>query len=343
MILFFYGEDTFRMRQKLKALKEKFVTASLGDTNLSVLDGGKVTFDEFVRQILAMPFLSKSRLVIVENIMAGKKSAQGESASGREVLEKIPDSLAKVPNSTVLVFVEEEAPDRRTALFKRLNKPGQAQEFKLLEPEALRRWIKKEVEDRGGTIDPAAISKLFEYVGSDLWRMSNEIDKLTTYNKQLTTENIELLVNPQVESNIFKMIEAVAKKDLKIATQELYKLLKSGEHELYILTMIVWQYRNLLIIKDLSERIKTTNSWSLAKKAGLSPFVVQKSLMVLPRYSLEDLRKIYRTLSDFDIKIKTGKIESRVALELMIFELAKDGDNDHWPSHQSSFTRNGIL
>lgn len=311
------------MRQKLKALKEKFISASLGDTNLAILAGAEISYDEFVRQILAMPFLSKSRLVIVENLIKNGK---------KEVLEKIPDSLAKVPNSTVLVFVEEEAPDRRTALFKRLNKPGQAQEFKLLEPEALRRWINREVENRKSKIESNAVAKLIEYVGSDLWRMSNELDKLTTYsstslgtgNKQLTTENIKLLVNPQVESNIFKMVEAVAKKDLEIATQELYKLLKSGEHELYILTMIVWQYRNLLIIKDLSERIKTTNSWSLARKAGLSPFVVQKSLSILPRYSLEDLRKIYRTLSDFDIKIKTGKIESRVALELMIFELAKE-------------------
>lgn len=314
MILFFYGEDTYRMRQKLKALKEKFISASLGDTNLAVLDGETVTFDELVRQILAIPFLSKSRLVIVENLLKNGK---------KEVLEKIPDSLAKVPNSTVLVFVEEK-PDKRIGLFKKLNKPGQAQEFKLLEDEPLRRWLIREVEKRESKIEPQATSKLIEYVGNDLWRMKNELDKLTVHRSPITVQDIELLVNPQVESNIFTMVEALGRKDLPLAIKELYKLLKTGQHELYILTMIVWQYRNLLIVKDLSERTKITNSWALAKKAGLSPFVVQKGLAIAQRYSLEDLKEIYRTLSDFDIKIKTGKMESRVALELLIFELTKE-------------------
>lgn len=314
MILFFYGQDTFRLRQKLRELKTKFVTASLGDTNLAILDGKSVTFDEFIRQILAMPFLAKSRLVIVENILKDGK---------KDILEKMPEALVKVPKSTVLVFVEEGAPDRRTAIFKKLNKPGQAQEFKLLEPEPLRRWIKKEVETRGGKIDPQATSKLAEYVGNDLWRMSNEIDKLTTYNKQLTTENIELLVNSQIQANIFNLIDDAARKNLGAATKELYKLLKTGQNELYILTMIIYQYRNLLVIKDLSQRLKPNNRWTLAKKTGLHPFVIQKSLAIMSGYTLEDLKKIYGRLLDFDVRIKTGKIEPRTALELLIFEIAK--------------------
>src|SRR3990167_63070 len=144
MILFFFGQDNYRLKQKVKALKDKFISASLGDTNLSVLDGATLTYDNFIRQILAMPFLSKSRLVIIENIIkTGKK----------EILEKIPDALAKVPASTVLVFVEESNPDKRTSLYKKLNKPGISQEFKLLDDTQLYRWIKKEGEERKGEID----------------------------------------------------------------------------------------------------------------------------------------------------------------------------------------------
>ena len=312
MILFFYGQDTYRMRQKLKALKEKFISASLGDTNLAVLDGQTVTFDEIIRQIFALPFLAKSRLVIIENILQkGKK----------EILESLAEKLGHVPKSTVLVFVEEGLPDRRIAIFKKLNQPGQAQEFKLLEPEPLRRWIKKEVESRGSQIDSAATAKLAEYIGNDLWRQSNELDKLLAYQKNITCENIELLVNPQIEADIFYLIDNIARQNLKGAIKELYKLLKAGENELYILTMIVYQYRNLLILKDLIERTKTNNRWALAKKAGLHPFVVQKSLAVLPKYSLGQLKKIYGQIADFDIKIKTGKIEPRTAIELLIFKL----------------------
>ena len=313
MIIFFYGEDTYRLHQKIKTLKERFISASLGDTNLAILDGGKVTFDEFTRQILAMPFLAKTRLVIVENIMKGKSASRG--------LDKIPEALKKVPSSTVLVFVEEGIPDRRTSLFKRLSKE-KLEEFHLLEPDQLRRWINREVENRKSKIEPEGVSKLIDYIGSDLWRMVNEIDKLIAYSGKITPDSIDLLVNPQIQSNIFDLIDKIALKNLTESERELYKLLNTGENEIYILSMIVYQYRNLLIIKDFEERIGK-NRWAIVKKAGLHPFVVGKCQILTSRYTLDELKKIYRNLLDVDFKIKTGRIESRAALELLIFELCK--------------------
>ncbi|KKQ74131.1 MAG: polymerase III subunit delta protein, partial [Berkelbacteria bacterium GW2011_GWB1_38_5] len=101
MILFFYGEDNYRLNQKIKALKAKFISASLGDTNLSILDGKSVTYDEIVRQILAMPFLSRTRLVIIENLLTAKRS---------DIQEKVAEFLKKIPSSTVLVFAEGGKP-----------------------------------------------------------------------------------------------------------------------------------------------------------------------------------------------------------------------------------------
>lgn len=321
MILFFYGEDNYRLKKKVQALKEKFVSASLGDTNLVVLDGETLKYDEFIRQILAMPFLSKTRLVIIENILKNAK---------KEVLERIPDSLKKVPTSTVLVFSEEGVPDRRTALFKRLSKE-KFEEFKVLEPNQLVRWIEKECEMRNVKCDREVTTKLVEYVGPDLWRMGNELDKLTAYRLPITEKNsvngeritvndVELLVKPQIQADIFRTIDAVAQKNIKTAIFELYKLLDTGTNELMILTMIVYQYRNLLIVKDIFEK-GDTNQWAIAKKAKLHPFVVQKSLALIRQYSMDNLKKIYRKLLDYDFKIKTGKIESRAALELLIYEL----------------------
>ncbi len=318
MVIFFYGEDDFRLKQAVKKLKEKFISASLGDTNLSILDGKTATFDEIVRQILAMPFLSRTRLVIIENLI---------SDGNKLVHEKVVEFLPKVPSSTVLVFTETPArggsalggkPDKRTALFKKLIKADKVQEFVLLDEPKLRAWIKKEVDARGGIIEADAVTKLIEYIGSDLWRMSNEIAKLTAYGKQLTAQNIELLVKSQVESDIFKLVDAVGQKNLKSALKECQNLLNAGENELYILSMIVYQYRNLLIIKDMTERDRNLNSWSLAKKAGLHPYVVQKTVAQVKSFSMENLKNAYRTLLDFDLRIKTGKIEGKAALSLLI-------------------------
>ena len=312
MIIFFYGEDTFRLKQKIKALKQRFISASLGDTNLAVLEGKGLGFDQAVRQILAMPFLSRKRLVIVENLLkVGLKDTQ----------EKMADFLKKVPDTTVLVFMEEGLPDRRLGLFRKLNSATKSQEFKLPENEGLRRWILKEVENRQGKIEPAATSRLIEYVGNDLWRLSHELDKLVAYKSKVTSANIELLTTPQIQTNIFSLIEKVAAKNTRQAMHELCQLFQSGFSEIYILTMIAYQYRNLLIIKDIQLRSPRISRGELIKQSGLHPFVLTKNLALVGNYDLKGLRNIYQKILNFDTKIKTGKIEPRVALELLIFDL----------------------
>lgn len=314
MILFFYGEETYRLKQKLNKLKEKFVSSSLGDTNLAILDGKTTPYNDINRQILAMPFLAKNRLVIIEDLL---------KEGNKENQEKVIDLLKKVPESTVLVFAEYGKVDKRSSLYKKLNKPGQAQEFKLLEEDALKRWIRAEVANRGGEIAPDAVVKLVEYVGSDLWRMSNEIAKLITYDRQITTDNIELLVQTQIQSNIFGLIDAVAAKAKKRAIKELYKLFGSGQAELYVLTMIIYQYRNLLIVKDAEIRWPYINKWALAKKIQLHPFVLDKTKALTPKYGLDDLKKIYGKLLSYESAVKIGKIKPRIALELLVFELTR--------------------
>lgn len=313
MILFLYGEDTYRLKQKVRELKNRFIDASLGDTNLSILDGKMISYDEIVRQILAMPFLAKSRLIIIENIIRDGKP---------EVREKIVEFLPKIPISSVVVFVEEGVPDKRTSLFKKLNQPKVSQEFPLLDETQLRRWIKKEVEARGGEIEPEAVSKLVEYVGNDLWRLSNELDKVTGYRLQVTADSIELLVKPQIESNIFNLIDSIGAKNKKRALQELHNLIENGQNELYILSMIVYQFRNLLIVRDFVER-GVSNQYDLSKKASLHPFVAGKTLSQARNYTIDNLKKIYQMLLDFDLKMKTGQLEPRTALDLLVVKLCE--------------------
>jgi DNA polymerase III delta subunit len=312
MILFIYGEDTFRLKQKVREMKEKYISASLGDTNLAVLDGKTTKGDDIIRQALAYPFLAKSRLVIVENLLLeGKKDEQ----------EKIGIFLEKVPESTVLVFVESGVPDKRTSLYKKLAKL-KTQEFKSLDENGIKTWIQEEVLKHHGEISSAATDKLYEYVGADLWRLGNEIQKLTTYNSEITPETVALLVKTQIQSDIFVLIDAIASRNSKKALKELHQLLDNGENELYILSMIVYQYRNMLITRDLVER-GCNSQWELAKRAGLHPFVAGKTLNLVRNYDMVKLKNIYADLLEQDLAIKTGRMESRAVLDLLAIKLCQ--------------------
>lgn len=314
MIIFFYGEDVYRLREKLKALKDKFISASLGDTNLAILEGNRSEYNEISRQVLAMPFLSKTRLVIIENFLKeGKKDVQ----------EKIGEFLPKVPDSTVLVFAEVNNPDKRTSLYKKLVKVKMVQEFKPLEEIQVKRWLKKEAEGRGVNLETDAINILSSYFGGDLFRQKNELEKLATSvqhrkDKTITSTDVKKMVRPQVESNIFALTDYIGERNFKAATAELDRLEKNGENEIYILTMVVRQFRNLLIIKDTLNRKGQISSYQLAKEVGMNPYVVQKTMPAAQNFQWQKLRQIYKTLLSFDLALKTGKMEGKVALNLFL-------------------------
>ena len=315
MILFLYGEDTYRIKQKLDAIKSKYIDTNLGDTNLSVLDFSDKKYDytDVTRSILAFPFLSNKRLVVIKNLLKSKNKNLEEQVSG---------FLEKVPESTNLIFVEDKIPDKRSSLYKKLAKIKMAQEFEPLDSYKLKKWIENEVGSLGGSIEKTAIDKLIEYVGSDLWRLSNELRKVTGYNLQVTSEIVEKLVKPKIESNVFGLIDAISQKNDKLAVKSFSDLIENGENELYVLTMIIYQFRNLLIVKEIVDQNQSRqiSKFEMAKLSGLNPYVAEKSMNQIKNFSFGDLKDIYEKLFQYDYKIKIGKIEPKIALNVMIME-----------------------
>lgn len=332
MILFIYGEDTYRSKQKIDAIKAKYISASLGDTNLAIADVAdkNIDFTQITRMVLAMPFLAKKRLAIIKNLLSTKN---------KKLQEQVGKLIDKVPETTLLVFYEEEVPDQRSSLFKKLKKVASTEEFKKPDEYALKKWIKETVAAQGGSLEPQALEKLILYVGGDLWRLDNEMNKIISYRgtpvlehssvrgvaeeprniKTITVKDVELLVRPNIQSNIFAFIDALGRKNIQRAREELQRLLTQGEHELYIISMIVYQFRNLLIVKDLLERGKTASE--IPSQSGLHPFVVQKSISQASGFSLSDLKKIYRHLLETDLDIKTGVLEPCLALDLLMVKI----------------------
>ena len=79
--------------------------------------------------------------------------------------------------------------------------------------------------------------------------MKNEIDKLLNYSKDIKKENIELLVKPEFDLNIFKMVDALGYKDKDKALKLFKQHLEKGEGESYLLAMFIYQIRNLIKVK----------------------------------------------------------------------------------------------
>jgi len=307
MIIFLYGEDTYRMKEKLREIIGRYKKIHKSGLNLKYFND----FDNLKDEIRQVPMFKEKKLAVITDVFTNPDFKE-------KFLENKKDFL-KTEN--IILFYQEGEINKNNSLFKFLKKNAKSQEFKFLGGQRLKTWIKKEFDRHETKIDSGVLEKLIEYIDSDLWRMSNEIRKLASFkkNKAVQSEDIELLVRSKIETDIFKTIDAIAEKNKKQALNLLHKHLEKGDSPLYLLSMINYQFRNLLIVKDLIEKHKPYNV--ILKKSGLHPFVVKKTYYQSQKFSFKELKKIYQKIFQIDFQIKTGKIEPEIALDLLIAEI----------------------
>ena len=317
MIIFLYGEDEFRSSKKLAEIKTKFLeknnpaVAGLFDFSEKDHDLGKIILDASSDSLF-----SSKQLVIIKNIFSSKKDPAPEN-----FLNFLKRKSKGEFESVILVFWERDNFDKENPLAKFLLKAGKCQKFELLEGAKLKNWIIGEVGEIGGgrvSISADAVEKLSVYVGNDLKLLSREIEKLVNYKDsgEITSEDVEILVKSKIDTDIFQTLDALSQGDKKTAVKLLYDHLSAGDDPFYLLSMYFFQFRNLLKVKPLAE--KNCPQREIASKLKIHPYVAKKSAEQAGKFSLEELKNLYKKLCEVDIQSKTGKIDIELALDRFV-------------------------
>ncbi|MDP3093822.1 MAG: DNA polymerase III subunit delta [bacterium] len=309
MIIFLYGQDSFRARLKLNEIIDQYRKVRRSGLNLFYCDFQEDEFLAFKEKLETVPMFAERKLFILENVFLN-------SDLSKDFLDYMIKNKRNLGDD-ILVFFEPGDLDRRGSLFSFLTKTAKFQEFKLLDGQSLKQWLKKEAEKLGAEISSSAIEKLVVYFSNDSWRLSNELKKLASFKKgkKIEPEDVELLATPEVAANIFKTIDAVATQDRRKALELTGQHFDEGDSPAYLLAMINYQFRNLLIVKDLLEKGKPL------RNSGLNDFVARKCYFLAQKFAFSRLKKIYSKILEIDLKIKTGKISPRQGLELLISEI----------------------
>jgi len=317
MLIFLYGQDTYRSRQKLNEIINHYKKIHKSGLNLKYFDGKNLSFQDFKDEIRSVSMFAEKKLAVLKNTFLNKNFKENFLRDSKEFAES---------KDIVLFYEEEEFSGDK--LFKFLRKYAKSQEFKPLQSQKLKNWVKKGFDDYGIEIREEALEKLINFVGSDLWQMANEIKKLVSYklkcpNPEISQRDIELLVKPKIENDIFKTIDAIASKNKKQALDLIHKHLEKGDTPLYLLSMINFQFRNLLIVKsqELRRKFYAGDVRVLTEKLKMHPYVIQKSTQQTRKFNFEELKKIYQKIFQVDLSIKTGKVEPETALDLFIAEI----------------------
>jgi len=221
----------------------------------------------------------------------------------------------------VFVFFEKDKFSTDNPLYSFLKKTAKVQEFKPLSGKSLYVWAEKEVKRLKSEIDPIALKRLIISFDNDLWRLSNEIKKLVAFKnpKKIEIQDVELLTELETETNIFNTIEAIASLDRKTALKLLSQHLKNGDSPIYLLTMINYEFRNILVVKNLLQQ--NMSFPMILKTSRLNGFVAKKCYSLADKFSFQRLKSIYSKILEADLKIKTGKVSPRQGLELLVSQI----------------------
>jgi len=307
MIIFLYGQDTYRIKEKAREIIEHHKKVHKNGLSLKHFSD----FSSLEDDIKQVSMFKEKKLIIINNLFS-EKEFKDKFLENKEKLLKSDD---------IILIIEPENIIKSDSLFKFLKKNAKCQKFELLTAAKLKNWAQKEFEKHNSEINPQALDLLIEYSDSDLWKMNNEIIKLANYknNDIINKEDVGLLIRSKIETDIFKTIDAIAEKNKSKALKLVHKHLEKGDSPLYLISMVNYQFKNLLIVKDLIEKHQPYSV--ILKKSGLHPYVVKKSYSQSYKFNFQELKKIYQKIFEIDFQIKTGKIEPETGLDLFIAEL----------------------
>ena len=350
----FFGEDDFTIAEKIKSEKESF-EKEFKNGEICAIDWNDRNLDEKEKMarlqngLMANSLFGADKLLVVKNVLfnprpsllpkeEGARSPLTRGAGGVDGKERMILKYLEDPQEKIEIFFIENNIDKRKKIYKeiiKLEKSNKAEIKEFLIPVNFQfdNWIKETVEKSDGKIEKEAVGALAISLGRglqqkdknkkiiqsyNLWEAKSEIEKLISYcgDREITKNDVELLIKSKVDMNIFNLIDSISSKNKRKAVSLLNEQIDSGTNEIYMLTMFVYQFRNLLKVKSLLN--EGASSSEIASKTRMHPFVVQKSIEQCGKFETDNLKKIYQKLSDADVAIKTGKMNPRLVLDLLV-------------------------
>lgn len=317
----FYGEERFLLLDAVKRLKARLLVPEFEDMNYIVIE--RENPEEYVEAIIenceTLPFFSNYKIVVVKN------EEEQLSKIGDKELKRLTDYFKnRVLGNTslVVVVVSGEKIDSRKKLYKFMEKEVAVVEFKKLTPEEAVNYAGYFLKKHGKKAAKKDVESLVKNIGTDLYSIVNELEKVIAYSEgeTLDLEEAREVLSVTLQQNVFHLVNAIGMKKEKEAYRALYALLSKGEVPLIILTMIARQIRLIAKLKSLEG--KAFDKKSIASYLGIPFFAVDDIVRQSKLFTREDLYKAYKECLRCDIALKSGT-EPSFALENLIKKLCK--------------------
>lgn len=321
----FYGPEEYLKKHYTGSIENCILKDELKDFNKIVLEG-KADLKKLVDTCETLPVFSNKKIVIIKDsglFKSGKKT-DSDKGKNKDKGSGLPEYLQSIPEYTCLVFLEDEI-DKRVKTVDVIKKNGLIVEFPLQKPEELVKWVVKVFKSYKKDIDRTAASQLVDNCDEGMNDLLNEINKISSYVGDrgiVTEEDVEKVCTKSIKVKIFDLTDAISEKNVSKALKLLDDMISLKEPLPKVLFMIARQIRLLMEMKlSESEGLRLE---AAAAKARITPYAAGKIQKQAKKFSIDKLKRVLNESLELDVAIKTGRINDRIAVELLINEFSKD-------------------
>lgn len=326
MLIWIYGDDGFRVKERVAEMRAKFVekfdAAGMNVDDIVVRAADDADRGAVMQSVQSSPFLSEKRFVSIRGLAGVLKKAEAHVWA---------EGLRSTPESTIVVLSEllESAKVEKLELFKALADVPGAHRYPmpLMQGGELRAWVATHAKKYNATFAPRALDVLLERTGADTWRIDAEIAKLAAYagGSPIAADHIAAMVRREYEEDVFGLIDVLMRGDARVGLRRLAEERLAGADDFPLFGMLTRQIRLLIQVKDIQERLPRASKAEIAGALDLHPFVVQKIAGESARFTLVQLRRLHDMAFRFDRSMKRG-LAPDFAVDRLVAEFLQRGD-----------------
>ena len=322
-----HGPNEFLIHEVVVGFRSSVLPEELRDVNTLILDGSVVDMDEIVNSVFTPPFMSNSRLVLVEGLLAKFGSRAKKSSSRSTNLGNWSDfvgRITRIPDTTILVFKEGDLTSGN-ALLNKLSAVADVRRFPDMGRAEVIEWIEERARNMGLEIEYSAKKLLAEYVGSELRVLNSELGKLSLYKGTDTVKRQDIIniVADVREESIFMAVDATVQGQVGRSLKLVRSLIYSGYNPAVIIRMIERQVRLLILAKHLRVSGIPRSTWP--KKLSLSGYPLRKTLAQEGSFSRSELEEFHNRILAYDLRVRMGDLSEEMGLDMLLLESGMKG------------------
>ena len=333
-IYLFHGEEDYLIDYTLKLIKDKYIDNCFETLNYQILEGKDIQFEDIHNACETLPFMSEKKIIVVKDLGIFSRKKKGEISEAKPSKKKDPliEYVKTLADYVCLIFVEKERKvDKSKSIVKTIGKTGEVVEFNKLRGKDLNDWISNTFKKHNKTISQYSLNYFIEYSfyfsresNKTLYDLENEIVKLSNFvgeKKEVTIDDINNVMAKSLETNIFTLLDSISTKNVNNSIKIFNEMSTSNGRYLKILHMIVRQFR---LIKHC---IVLTDGGYVGKdamaKLKIGSYEYNKIARQSHNFNLVKVNKALNLCLDCDKRIKTGSMDSKLAIEMLIIKLCQ--------------------